>query len=80
MYITTLLLEHTGMNWTMGCVLKKLVVVGDIYKIIHEIWENQRNDFSKHNRENLDLMVTQPMIRLGVRKGVKCIMEKWGRK
>jgi len=80
MYITTLLLEHTGMNWTMGCVLKNLVVVGDIYKIIHEIWENQRNDFSKHNRENLDLMVTQPMIRLGVRKGVKCIMEKWGRK
>ena len=73
-------ISHTGMNWTMACVLKNLVVVGDIYKIIHEIWENQCNDFSKHNRENLDLMVTQPVIRLGVRKGVKCIMEKWGRK
>lgn len=80
MYITTLLLEHTGMNWTVAYVLKNLVVVGDIYKIIHEIWENQCNDFSKHNLENLDLMVTQPVIRLGVTKGVKCIMEKWGRK
>ena len=59
----------------MAYVLKNLVVVGDIYKIIHEIWGNQCNDFSKHNRENLDLMVTQPVIRLGVRKRVKCIME-----
>ena len=74
--IITLLLEHKGMNWTMAYVLKNLVVVGDIYKIIHEIWGNQCNDFSKHNQENLDLMVTQPVIRLGVRKRVKCIMEK----
>lgn len=40
--------------------------------------ENQGKDFREHNRENLSLMGTQPMIRFGHRKGVKWIMEKWG--
>ena len=52
MYITTPLLEHTAMNWISVYVLNNSVVVGDVYKIIHEIWENQCNDLRAQRGES----------------------------